>query len=108
MLVRTRRGLMEAISTDNGHTWSKPAEPRLIKHPNARFHFRRLASGRILLVKHGDRIDHHEGRFKLSAWLSDDEGESWKGGLVLEDRRGVSYPDGFQAPDGTIYGNRSR
>jgi hypothetical protein len=54
-------------------------------------------------VKHGDAIDKHEGRVKLSAWLSDDEGQSWKGGLVLEDRRGVSYPDGFQAPDGNIY-----
>ena len=103
MLVRTRRGIMETTSADDGRTWTKPAEPRAIRHPNARFHFRRLASGRILLVKHGDRIDQHKGRFQLSAWLSADEGQSWQGGLVLEDRRGVSYPDGFQSADGTIY-----
>ncbi|TWU12115.1 hypothetical protein CA54_09330 [Symmachiella macrocystis] len=103
MLARTRRGIMETFSKDDGHTWSTPVDPPEIRHPNARFHFRRLASGRILLVKHGDRIDAHDGRFKLSAWLSDDEGKSWKGGLVIEDRQGVSYPDGFQAPDGTIY-----
>ncbi|MBN2295042.1 MAG: exo-alpha-sialidase, partial [Pirellulales bacterium] len=35
--------------------------------------------------------------------LSDDDGETWKGGLMLDARNGVSYPDGFQAPDGTIY-----
>ena len=27
---------------------------------------------------------------------------SWQGGLVLDERPGISYPDGFQAPDGTI------
>jgi hypothetical protein len=27
----------------------------------------------------------------------------WLGGLILDERKGVSYPDGFQAPDGTIY-----
>jgi sialidase-1 len=74
-----------------------------IRQPNARFHIRRLASGRLLLVKHGDAVDAHQGRVQLSAWLSDDDGLSWSGGLILDERKGVSYPDGFQAPDGTIY-----
>ena len=26
-----------------------------------------------------------------------------KGGLILDERGGVSYPDGFQAPDASIY-----
>jgi hypothetical protein len=39
----------------------------------------------------------------LTAWLSDDEGRTWQGGLMLDERKGISYPDGFQAPDGTIY-----
>ena len=39
----------------------------------------------------------------LTAWLSDDEGKTWQGGLMLDERKGISYPDGFQAPDGTIY-----
>ncbi|MCA9030705.1 MAG: exo-alpha-sialidase, partial [Planctomycetaceae bacterium] len=52
---------------------------------------------------HGDHIDAHSGRVQLSAWLSDDDGKTWQGGLVLDERTGVSYPDGFQAPDGTIY-----
>jgi hypothetical protein len=31
------------------------------------------------------------------------DGKTWKGGLMLDEREGISYPDGFQAPDGTIY-----
>lgn len=102
MLARTRIGIMESESTDAGKTWSEPTASN-IKHPVARFHIRRLASGRLLLVKHGEKIDTHQGRSQLTAWLSDDDGKTWKGGLMLDERTGVSYPDGFQAPDGTIY-----
>jgi sialidase-1 len=103
MLARTAKGIMQSTSTDGGRTWAKPTEPPGIRQPNARFHIRRLASGKLLLVKHGDRIDAHEGRVKLSAWLSDDDGATWQGGLVLDERPGISYPDGFQATDGTIF-----
>ncbi len=111
MLARTRNGIMESESTDAGRTWSEPVLSK-IKHPVARFHIRRLASNRLLLVKHGATIDSHKGRSLLTAWLSDDDGKTWRGGLMLDERTGVSYPDGFQAPDGTIYiswdRNRSR
>lgn len=103
MLARTAKGIMQSTSTDGGRTWAKPTEPPNIRQPNARFHVRRLASGRVLLVKHGDKVEAYEGRVQLSAWLSDDDGIHWKGGLILDERKGVSYPDGFQAPDGTIY-----
>lgn len=102
MLARTSKGLMESTSTDQGQTWTEPVDSA-IKHPNARFHVRRLQSGKLLLIKHGERIETHEGRVQLIAWVSSDDGHSWSGGLVLDDRKGISYPDGFQAPDGTIY-----
>lgn len=102
MLARTRSGIMESVSLDGGAHWSEPVESA-IKHPVARFFIRRLQSGRLLLIKHGDKIDAHKGRVQLSAWLSDDDGETWKGGLVLDERKGISYPDGFQSPDGAIY-----
>jgi predicted neuraminidase len=102
MLARTAKGIMQSTSSDGGKSWSEPSFSS-IKHPVARFHIRRLSSGRILLVKHGRTIDSHEGRSLLTAWLSEDEGQSWRGGLMLDERKGVSYPDGFQAPDGTIY-----
>jgi hypothetical protein len=103
MLARTTKGIMQSTSTDGGRSWSEAADVPGVRQPNARFHVRRLASGRLLLVKHGDRIDAHEGRVQLSAWLSDDDGRTWQGGLVLDERKGISYPDGFQAPDGTIF-----
>jgi len=39
---------------------------------------------------------------------SSDQGQTWTDGLVLDERKGVSYPDGFQAPDGTIYSSYDR
>ncbi|QDT19814.1 sialidase family protein [Gimesia chilikensis] len=103
MLARTSKGIMQTTSRDGGLTWAKPSLPPQIKQPNARFHIRRLTSGRLLLIKHGDKIDAHKGRVQLSAWLSEDDGMAWQGGLVLDERKGISYPDGFQAPNGTIY-----
>ena len=103
MLARTAKGIMQSISSDRGGTWAAPTPPEGIRHPVARFHIRRLASGRILMIKHGDTMDTYEGRSRLKAFLSDDDGRTWKGGLMLDERNGVSYPDGFQSPDGTIY-----
>lgn len=102
MLARTRNGLMQSTSPDGGRTWAEPTASA-IQHPNARFHIRRLASGRLLLIKHGQKIDAHEGRSQLTAWLSEDDGTTWSGGLMLDERKGISYPDGFQSPNGTIY-----
>lgn len=101
MLARTLDGIAESYSPDRGRTWT---EPRVrFPHTPARFHLRRLASGKLLLVKHG-RIDQRTpGRSHLTAMLSEDEGNTWKGGLILDERPGISYPDGFQAPDGRIH-----
>jgi hypothetical protein len=74
-----------------------------VKNVNARFFLRRLASGRILLVKNGPPTERLAGRSHMSAYLSEDEGKTWKGGLLLDERSSVSYPDGFQAPDGLIH-----
>jgi len=58
--------------------WVDLTEPPGIGQPNARCFVRRFASGRLLLVKHGDAVDSHERRVKLSAWLSDDDGRAGK------------------------------
>jgi hypothetical protein len=100
MLARTAYGIGESVSTDRGRTWPALA-PSAIKHPSARFFIRRLASGNLLLVKHGP-IDAQTGRERLTAHLSGDDGRSWRGGLLLDERSGVSYPDGAQARDGSI------
>ncbi len=100
MLVRTRYGIGETFSRDFGKTWT-PVKPSGIPHPPARFFIRRLVSGSLLLVKHGP-MDRRTGRSHLTAFVSQDDGATWKGGLLLDEREGVSYPDGTQSPDGVI------
>lgn len=101
MTARTVDGIFQSSSSDKGKTWSEPT-PYLL-HIGSRHHIRRLQSGKLLLVKHGDINERTATRSKLTAYLSDDEGKTWYGKLVIDERRGVSYPDGFQAPNGTIY-----
>ena len=101
MWVRTAYGIGQSVSDDQGATWS-PVEPSRIPHPTSRFFLRRLLSGNILLVKNGP-MGRRTGRSHLTAFLSEDDGHSWVGGLLLDERDGVSYPDGAQTPDGTIY-----
>lgn len=100
MLVRTSYGIGESVSADRGRTWSE-GRPSGIAHVNSRFFIRRLQSGRLLLVTHNppDR----KTRSHLRAFLSDDDGKSWRGGLLLDERPEVSYPDGVDAPEGTVY-----
>jgi predicted neuraminidase len=101
MLVRTKYGIGESVSSDGGYTWS-PLVPSKIQHPAARFFIRRLNSGNLLLVKHGP-INMKTGRSHLMAFVSKDDGYSWSHGLLLDERPGVSYPDGQQTIDGMIY-----
>ena len=101
MMVRTKYGIGESISNDQGKTWSTLI-PSSIQHPSARFFIRRLTSGNLLLVKHGP-INERIGRSHLTAYISKDDGNTWLGGLLLDERNGVSYPDGQQRSDGTIH-----
>lgn len=98
MLVRMPYGIAEVTSTDRGKTWSKPVKSD-IKGPNARFFIRRLNSGKLLLVNHYK----FTRRSHMTASLSNDEGKTWYGHLLLDPRKHVSYPDGVQAPNGKIY-----
>ena len=112
ILVRTQYGIGQSFSKDRGRTWS-PGEDSGLGGPNSRFFIRRLASGNLLLVNHAD-IPAAEAaalclggktwrpRRKLTACLSEDDGQTWKGGLVLDEREQVSYPDGAQDAQGLI------
>jgi predicted neuraminidase len=107
MLVRTNYGIGESVSKDGGRSWST-LKPSSIPHVNSRFFIRRLRSGKLFLVRNNPG----EGNFAqgkkwgvrshMTAYLSDDDGASWQGGLLLDERTQVSYPDGDQAEDGTI------
>lgn len=108
MVMRTTYGNAESFSADGGKTWTTPW-PSKIKGPCSRIFLLRLQSGRLLLVNNLEEPQQKAGptgwkpRRQMIAWLSDDEGKSWYGRLMLDERDDVSYPDGAQAADGTIY-----
>jgi sialidase-1 len=110
MLSRGMREAFQSFSTDGGKTWQP--QSTFFPHVNSKAVFRRLASGEILLVKHGrDMVTAPEWkgpgdwgvRKELTAFLSADEGRTWSPGLLLDERANVSYPDIAQAPNGDIY-----
>ncbi len=100
LLARTKYGIGESVSVDRGATWPE-LTPSAIAHPSARFFVRRLATGNLLLVKHG-AIGNRTGRSHLTAFVSSDDGKTWMGGLPIDERSGVSYPDGQQTDDGLV------
>ncbi len=101
MLLRNTRGMTQSTSTDGGRTWS---EGSLYleggTYANKRFFLRRLQSGALLLVRNNPPTG--GARTHMTAFISDDDGQTWSDGLLLDERES-SYPDGTQAEDGTIY-----
>jgi predicted neuraminidase len=101
LLTRTGGGfLWESHSSDKGRTWTA-AKASTILNPGSRFFIRRLASGNLLLVNHHGFTG--KTRSHLTAQLSTDDGHTWNAGLLLDERKGVSYPDGVQDKDGLIW-----
>ena len=106
MLIRTGDGVLgQSFSVNRGRSWGA-ASATAIVNPGSRFFIRRLASGRLLLINTPDP----ELRQRLVAYLSDPDGgdEVFGGGLELDERDKVSYPDAVQAPNGTIYAVHDR
>lgn len=99
MLVRVPIGIADTESTDGGKTWAE-ARPSITPHVDSRFCIRRLRSGRLLLITH--EPPDGKTRSHLIARVSGDEGKTWQGGLMLDDRPGVSYPDAVEDPQGVI------
>lgn len=107
MLTRTVNGLGQAFSTDGGKTWENIG-PSGHSGPNSRAFITRLSTGDLLLVNHMNPTNvisdkAWKRRDNLMAMLSKDDGQTWIGGLMLDVRPEISYPDGFEAPDGRIY-----
>ena len=100
MLIRTGSGVLwQSFSTDLGRTWTDAVATDIV-NPGVRFYIRRLASGRLLLINTPDP----KRRQGLRAYLSEpgDDG-AFTGGLELDARDKVSYPDAVQAVGGEIY-----
>ncbi len=103
LLARTKTVIMESYSADLGRSWTEPAAAR-IQSINARFHIRRLKSGNLLLIKHGQEVEKAAAeRAFLTAFLSKDEAKTWSAGFLLDERSVISYPDADQDRAGRIY-----
>ncbi|MDD7158690.1 MAG: exo-alpha-sialidase [Firmicutes bacterium] len=96
MFVRTYYGIGVSYSFDGGFTWSDGKDTGILS-PNSRFFVRKLSSGNVLLVTNDSRR-----REKMTAFVSTDDCKTWQGGLLLDKRDLVSYPDCVES-DGCIY-----
>lgn len=101
MYMRDGHGMTQSESQDEGYSWSDPVKTPFYS-ASARFFLTKLSSGNALLVKYSNPTQ-TEARSHMTAYISKDDGASWQGGLLLDERHGISYPDGFQAPDGRIF-----
>ncbi|HDP34506.1 MAG TPA: exo-alpha-sialidase [Candidatus Hydrogenedentes bacterium] len=91
-----------AESRDNGETWTVSRKTEL-PNPGASIAVRVLADGRWALIYN----DTEDGRHRLAAALSKDEGNSWPVMRHLEktseDAGSFSYPSVIQAKDGRVH-----
>lgn len=87
-------------STDAGKTWTATRKTEI---PNT-------ASVEVCVLKNGQWAflsnDIDDGRYRLSLYLSDDEGKTWKWKTLIEDHPkgegGYSYPSLIQSADGML------
>ncbi|MGV3557064.1 sialidase family protein [Larkinella arboricola] len=88
-------------STDNGESWKATVKSEI---PNtASVELLRLRDGKWAFL--GNDIDN--GRHRLSLYLSDDEAQTWKWKIRIEDKQknqgAFSYPSLIQTPDGLLH-----
>lgn len=101
--------VMESESRDNGSTWS-PVRDGVIPNPGAGVDVVVLRDGRWLFVGN----DLEDGRRRLVAMLSEDEGRTWGIRRAIEDDAPgrlagrYHYPSVIQARDGTVHVTYSR
>ena len=93
--------VQKSESTDNGYSWSAAQKTNI---PNeASVEMLVLKDGRWAFV--GD--DEDDGRYRLSLYLSDDEGQTWKWKRTLENdqqKKGrFSYPCVIQTANGLLH-----
>ena len=93
--------LWQAESRDGGRTWGDP-RPAPVGNLSSRTFVTKLRDGRWMMVKHGGYGRVYATRKNLTALISEDEGRTWWGGLLIDGRDGCSYPDGQQLPDGSV------
>lgn len=99
MLIRNNSGkLLESFSEDGGYTWTDAVFTDIV-NPTSRFYLDRLPSGNLILINNNTS----SGRNDMTAFISEDEGETWKYQCLLDERPSTTYPDVGISSDGTLY-----
>lgn len=99
MLIRNSSGkLLESYSEDGGYTWTDAVYTDIV-NPCSRFYIDRLPSGNLILINNNTA----SGRDKMTAFISEDDGKTWKYQCLLDDRPSTTYPDAGITDDGVIY-----
>lgn len=95
--------LRNAVSHDGGITWPEVGMEKTIRDSGSSVEVQVLQSGRWLVVNN----DLTDGRHRLVAHLSEDEGATWKYVRDIETaekgKGSFSYPGLIQAKDGTLH-----
>lgn len=98
MLARTDKGcIAESVSNDGGLTFSDGRATDIL-NPNSRFYVAKLPSGRVLLINN----DHPSQRGVMTAYLSEDDGVTWKYKNCINFSDHTTYPDA-DVYNGNIY-----
>lgn len=98
MLARTEKGyIAESVSKDGGKSFGD-GKATDIPNPNSRFYVAKLPSGRVLLINN----DHNLQREVMTAYLSEDDGVTWKYKNCINFGDHTTYPDA-DAYNDTVY-----
>ena len=89
-----------STSKDEGVTWAHGVDSA-VPNPGSSLEVIALQDGSWLMVNN----DTENGRARLSAWLSRDEGKTWPHRRAIEDTPGgsYSYPSVIQTADGLVH-----
>ncbi|MCC5936125.1 MAG: exo-alpha-sialidase [Lunatimonas sp.] len=91
----------KSLSKDNGYSWTVSEKTDIPNTASVELHA--LSSGHWAFL--GNDVD--DGRYRVALYLSDDEGESWKWKVYLEDgekgQGGHSYPSLVEDGKGNLH-----
>lgn len=91
----------KSVSKDNGYSWTASEKTEIPNTASVELHA--LSSGHWAFL--GNDID--DGRYRVALYLSDDEGETWKWKVFLEDgekgQGGHSYPSLIEDGKGDLH-----
>lgn len=106
MIMREKNAIGISESDDYGCNWTTPK--KLMDHTSSRSFFSRFSTGEILLVTNDpigikEGMTPEEGRVKMTAFLSTDNGKTFPYKLLLKEEGMVSYPAGIVTKDDRVY-----